>query len=387
MEKIASFKTLLSAVGARVALLILGFGFALGCGSTSPRQVAEIDLSKITLPPGFKIELFADHVTNARSMAMGDEGTLFVGTRQEGHFYALPDKNGDFKADTVITLSKGMNMPNGVAFRNGSLYVAEISKIWRYDDIESHLDALPKPVLVTSDLPTDKWHGWKYIAFGPDGKLYVPVGSPCNVCTRDNEVYASILRFNADGSGKEIFAKGVRNSVGFTWDPTTGDMWFTDNGRDMMGDDIPNDELNHAPKAGMHFGFPFCHAGLYLDPVYGKDHSCDEFTSPAQRLAPHAAALGLKFYSGAQFPTSYQNDILIAEHGSWNRTEPIGYRISRVEMQDGQVAGYTPFAEGWLQNGKPWGRPVDILVLKDGSMLVSDDMADAIYRISYTGQN
>jgi glucose/arabinose dehydrogenase len=341
------------------------------------------DLSAIRLPKGFRIELYADKVKNARSMVMGDKGTLFVGTRSEGNLYAISDLNGDFRADTVRLLAKGMHMPNGVAFRNGALYVAEVGKIWRYDSIESRLDQLPAPVLLNDSLPNDDWHGWKYIAFGPDDKLYIPVGAPCNVCEKEDPRYASMMRMNPDGSGLEIYAKGIRNSVGFSWHPDTKELWFTENGRDLMGDDVPNDELNRAPQAGMHFGFPYCHAGQFPDPRYGEGHTCDEYTAPVQRLAPHTAALGMKFYTGAMFPAEYQQKILIAEHGSWNRSTPIGYRIMVVTLKGNEAVSYEPFAEGWLHDGKAWGRPVDILQLADGSLLVSDDFANAIYRISY----
>ncbi len=340
-------------------------------------------LEHISLPKGFKIELYAENVENARSMVMSANKTLFVGSRGAGNVYALPDQNGDHRADTVITILEDMNLPNGVALKNGALYVAEVDKVLRYDDIENQLHNTAEGVVVNDRFPDDRHHGWKYIAFGPDGKLYVPVGAPCNICNEKDPIYASITRMNADGSDLEIFAHGIRNSVGFTWHPETKEMWFTDNGRDMMGDDIPNDELNHAPEKDMHFGYPYCHAGEYPDPKFGGDTSCAKYSAPAQKLGPHVASLGLKFYTGAMFPKEYQGNIFIAEHGSWNRSDPIGYRITRVQL-DGNVAeSYTVFAEGWLQGNSSWGRPVDILILEDGSMLVSDDSADAIYRIYY----
>jgi glucose/arabinose dehydrogenase len=329
--------------------------------------------------------LFADTIDNARSLALGDKGTVFVGNRDGDKVYALVDENNDGTADKKYILAKGLNMPNGVAFHKGALYVAEVNKIWRLDNIEDQLANPPQPVLVSDNYPSDKHHGWKYIAFGPDDKLYVPVGAPCNICDdneRDNR-YASITRMNPDGSGFEVFASGIRNTVGFAWHPQTKELWFTDNGRDMLGDDTPPDELNNAPKPGMHFGYPYCHAGDIKDPEYGDRHPCTDFTPPVQKLAPHTAALGMKFYTGDMFPAAYKNQVFIAEHGSWNRSEPMGYRIMLVKLEGNKAISYEPFAEGWLKNGKAWGRPVDVLQLKDGSLLVSDDFANVIYRISY----
>lgn len=340
-------------------------------------------LDKIILPEGFKIEFYAEGVENARSMVMSERGTLFVGTRGKGNVYALPNKNGDYKADTVITILEGLNNPNGVALKDGDLYVAEINRVLRYEQVEEHLENMPAPVVVNDGFPDEWHHGWKYIAFGPDEKLYVPVGAPCNICDEQDSIYASITRMNADGSDLEMYAHGVRNTVGFTWHPETQEMWFTDNGRDMMGNDIPNDELNHVTEKGQHFGYPYCHAGDIPDPEFGGDTSCTKYRPPAQKLGPHVASLGLKFYTGSMFPEEYRGNIFIAEHGSWNRSDPIGYRITRVELENGQATNYSVFAEGWLQGNGSWGRPVDILMLNDGSMLVSDDHGDAIYRISY----
>jgi glucose/arabinose dehydrogenase len=284
----------------------------------------------------------------------------------------------------VITIASGMWGPNGVAFRDGSLYLAEINQLWRYDDIEANLANPPAPVHIT-DFPAEGHHGWKFIRFGPDGKLYVPIGSPCNVCETVDERFGTILRMNVDGSDQEIYARGIRNTVGFDWHPATGQLWFTDNGADEMGDDIPNDELNRAPQAGMHFGFPYCHQGDVPDPDF-TSRACGEFTPPVQLLGPHVAALGMRFYTGTQFPADYRNQILIAQHGSWNRSVAIGYRVMLVRLDGaGNAVSYEPFAEGWLQNGQAWGRPVDVEQLPDGSVLVSDDLASAIYRISYVG--
>jgi glucose/arabinose dehydrogenase len=342
-------------------------------------------LDKIKLPAGFHISYFERNVKGARSMTLGVNGTVFVGTRDKS-VYALVDENHDGVADKVYTIADNLHSPNGVAFKNGSLYVAEISKVSRYDNIESHLSNPLKPVLVSDKFSDKEWHGWKYIAFGPDGKLYVPVGAPCNVCTIDENNFACIKRMNADGSDLELYAKGIRNTVGFDWDPKTKELWFTDNGRDEMGDDIPADELNYAPKKGMHFGFPYCHEGDIPDPVFGKGHSCSEFVPPALKLGAHVASLGMKFYTGNQFPKEYQGRIFIAEHGSWNRSSKVGYRVVSVKMEGNKAISSEPFAEGFLQGQKPLGRPVDVLVMPDGSLLVSDDFADCVYRISYDGK-
>jgi len=341
-----------------------------------------LHLETIRMPPGFRIALYA-RVPGARAMALSPAGTLFVGTRTLGRVYAVPDRDGDRTADAVVTVAQGLRSPNGVAFRDGALYVAEISRVLRYDGIEQQLDRPPAPVVVNDRFPSDGHHGWKYIAFGPDGLLYVPVGAPCNVCDEENPIYASIARMAPDGSGLEIFARGVRNTVGFDWHPETGVLWFTDNGRDWLGDDRPPDELNRAPRMGLHFGFPYCHGGDILDPEFGAGKDCRDYQAPAMRLGPHVAALGMAFYTGRMFPAAYRNQIFIAEHGSWNRTTPIGYRISRVRLEGDRAVDYQGFAEGWLKGGSAWGRPVDVLVMPDGALLVSDDRAGAVFRISY----
>lgn len=345
------------------------------------------DLSAIRLPAGFRISVFAE-VDDARSMAVSPEGTLYIGNKDGDKVYAVRDTDGDFKADRKWVVASGLNMPNGVAFRDGDLYIAEVSRILRLRKIESRLSAPPKPEVVYDDFPTDTWHGWKYIAFGPDGKLYVPVGAPCNVCDKGESVYASITRMNTDGSGPEVFARGVRNSVGLTWHPRTNDLWFTDNGRDMLGDDLPPCELNRAPAAGMHFGFPFCHAGIVSDPEFGKGHPCTDYAPPAQRMGAHVAPLGLKFYTGKMFPDEYRDQLLVAEHGSWNRSRKNGYRVSLVRVREGRVEAYEPFASGWLdeKSQSVSGRPVDVLLWSDGSVLVSDDKRGVIYRISYSAR-
>lgn len=351
------------------------------CAFAAPSIAADPPLDRIRLPPGFAISLFADQVPDARVMVLGERGTLFVSTRQEGSVYALRDRDGDGRADTRQILATGLNMPNGLAVRDGALYVAAVDRILRYDQIESRLDNPPKPVLITDALPKDRGHGWRYIAFGPDGKLYVAVGAPCNIC--DEPGYAELRRMNADGSGLETFARGIRNTVGFTWNPQDQTLWLTENGRDWLGDDQPPDELNRAPRPGLHFGYPYCHGGDLLDPEFGKGKRCADYEPPAQKLGPHVAPLGLAFYTGAQFPKRYQGQVFIAEHGSWNRSSKIGYRVSLVTLRDGRAVSYEPFAEGWLSGERAWGRPAYVLVMPDGSLLVSDDHAGLIYRIRY----
>jgi len=340
----------------------------------------ELDLSTIKLPDGFSIEIWTDDVTNARSLALGDNGTVFAATRRDGRVYAVIPAEG--AKPTVITLAEKLDMPNGVAFHEGDLYVAENHRITRYPGIEESLPDVPEAEVVIDTLSTERHHGWRYIDFGPDGKLYIAIGAPCNVC--DREGFANISRMNADGSEQEIVASGIRNSVGFTWHPETGDLWFTDNGRDMLGDDVPPGEFNHAPRTGMHFGFPFCHGGDIQDPEFGDQGDCANFEPPAQKLGPHVAPLGTLFYTGSMFPPAYQGQAFIAEHGSWNRSQKIGYRVSLVRMERGRPSGYEVFAEGWLQNEEVSGRPVDMLVIDDGSLLLSDDQNGVIYRISYT---
>lgn len=366
-------------------VLILSLLVALGCGfSYNPADEVDDSASDtpLRMPRGFSISVWAADVPNARQMALAEGGTVFVGSRRAGNVYALRDHDGDGRAEENFTIDSGLNSPNGVALLEGDLYVAEIGRILRYDDIESRLADPPDPVVVTDEYPDDGHHGWKHIAFGPDGKLYVPVGAPCNVCKPD-PIYASITRMNPDGSGLEIYAHGVRNTVGFDWNRRTGDLWFTDNGRDMMGDDLPPDELNRITEKGQHFGYPYCHGGDIPDPEYGDERPCDEFVAPVQNLGPHVAALGMIFYEGDMFPPEYRDAVLIAEHGSWNRSEPIGYRVTMVSLDGDEATGYRPFIDGWLQNGKSSTRPVHLLELPDGSVLLSDDRGGRIFRITY----
>jgi len=354
-----------------------------GSGSGATASNGGLPLDRIQLPPGFRIAVYAADLPGARSMALGPGGTLFVGTRGEDRVYAVRDTDGDGRADRMWTVAEGLDTPNGVAVRDGALYVAEMSRVIRFDDIESRLDDPPAPVTVSDGFPTDRAHGWKFIRFGPDGKLYVPIGAPCNVCD-PGEPYASITRMNPDGSDWEIYARGIRNSVGFDWDPATGDLWFTDNGRDWLGDDRPPDELNRAPRAGMNFGFPYCFGTAIPDPRYGSRYPCSDFTPPARELGPHVASLGMRFYTGTMFPPGYRGAIFIAEHGSWNRSRPIGYRVIVVRLENGAPASLDVFARGWLGGNEAWGRPVDVQVMPDGALLVSDDRAGAVYRVTWS---
>lgn len=362
-------------LAASVILSMLTFAIPVDANAQSDAALADIQL-----PAGFHIEVWSDEVPNARSLALGEGGTVFVSTRRDGRIYALTPQDGG--KPTVLELARNMKVPNGIAVHGGALYVAEMTRILRYPDIEAALPNVPEPEIVFDGLPGESHHGWRYIAFGPDGKLYVSIGAPCNVCERDG--FGNISRMNPDGSDFEVFAEGIRNSVGFAWHPQTGELWFTDNGRDMLGDDLPPGELNRAPQKGMHFGFPYCHAGEISDPEFGDKRNCDEFEGPAQKLGPHVAPLGMVFYDGEMFPEQYRGMVFIAEHGSWNRSQKIGYRVSTVAMQSGRPTSYEVFAEGWLQGDSVSGRPVDLLVLDDGSMLVSDDKGGHVFRITYS---
>src|SRR5512138_108686 len=360
----------------------LGIAAFLAVGVTTAVASPATDkvLANIQTVPGFKLEVFADDVPGARSLAIGAKGTIFVGTRKD-RVYAVSGTPGSGTKPTVRVIAENLNMPNGVAFRDGALYVAEINRILRFDAIEDSLAQPEAPKVVRDDLPKDRHHGWKYIAFGPDGKLYVPIGAPCNVCNEAD--YAVIARMNADGTGHEVFARGIRNSVGFTWHPQTKQLWFTDNGRDYLGDDVPPCELNVAPRAGLDFGFPYCHGNDIKDPEFGHLGECAKITRPVQLLGAHVAPLGLEFYTGDAFPSVYHNQLFIAEHGSWNRSEKSGYRIVRVKLDGDRAIAYEPFVVGFKRGDEVLGRPVDLLVLEDGSILTSDDHAGAIYRLTY----
>ncbi len=340
---------------------------------------SDIPVASLKVPAGMKVELWASGAPNARSMVFGSKGTLFVGTRFVGNVYAIVDRNGKRE---VKVLAKGLYRPNGVAFKDGALYVAELSRILRYDDIENHLDNPPAPVVVYDGLPKDEAHGWKYLTLGPDGHLYFQIGSPGNV-VMPPYTHATLNRLNLKTNQVEIVAMGVRNSVGMAFHPVTQELWFTNNARDWVTDDLPNDTLQRVTHKGAHFGFPFCHQGDLPDPEFGKGRSCDQFDQPAAKLGPHVAALGMRFYTGSMFPAEYRNNVLIAEHGSWNRTKKTGYQVVSVAVDGaGKASPPQPFITGWLKGDEFWGRPADVQQMPDGSLLVSDDVAGAIFRVS-----
>ncbi|GAP65280.1 hypothetical protein MBSD_n0569 [Mizugakiibacter sediminis] len=343
---------------------------------------AAADPATLRVPPGFRVEVFSADVPNAREMAIGSRGTVFVGSNDAGKVYALTDADHDGRAERVRVIAGGLQLPVGVAFRDGDLYVSAVSRILRLRAIEDHLDDPPAPEVVTDRLPRDTHHGWRYLAFGPDGKLYVPIGAPCNVCDRAG--YAKLMRMDADGTHWQDVAYGIRNTVGFTWQPGSGRLWFTDNGRDWMGDDLPADELNRVDHPGAHYGFPYCHQGDTPDPEFGKGHACEDYVPPAHKFGAHVAALGLAFYTGTQFPARWRDTLFVAEHGSWNRTVKSGYRVVAVHVDaQGRVRGEETFLDGFLDRGRTRGRPADVKVAPDGALLVSDDYGGAIYRISY----
>jgi glucose/arabinose dehydrogenase len=360
------------------ALVLAGVlaGFSLIAEAAPP-------LSRLEVPAGFHVSIYSDQVPNAREMTLGTADTVFVGSMREGKVYALTGRAANGRAGRVYVIAKDLEMPVGVAFHDGALYVSAVGKILKYPDIEAHLADPPEPVVVTDKLPSRTHHGWRFIAFGPDGKLYVPIGAPCNICD-PGEDFAKIIRMNPDGSDRQTVATGIRNSVGFDWQPGTHALWFTDNGRDLMGDDVPADTLNRVDKPGANFGYPYCHAGNVPDPEYGKGHSCSGYAQPALRLGAHVAALGMRFYVGQMFPASYRDAIFIAEHGSWNRSRKSGYRVTVVHVgKDGKVTGAKPFLTGFLDGQNTLGRPADVQPLRDGSLLVSDDDNGVIYRITY----
>ena len=341
----------------------------------------EIPVSKLKVPAGFKVELWASGMPNGRSMTESPSGTVYVGTRFTGNVYAVVTKDGKRE---VKTIAKGLHRPNGVAFVNGSLYVAELSRIIRYDNIEQNLDSPPAPVVVFDALPKDEPHGWKFMRLSPDGQyLYFQIGTPANIVVPPS-THAAIVRLNLKTNILEYVATGVRNSVGMDFQKGTKELWFTNNGRDWADENLPSDTLNRLAHKGMNFGYPFCHQGDFLDPEFGKGRSCDEFDKPEMKLGAHVAALGMRFYNGNMFPAEYKGNIFIAEHGSWNKTKKSGYQVVRVVL-DGKnkPVKLEPFITGWVEGENFWGRPVDVQVLKDGSMLVSDDETGAIFRVSY----
>ncbi len=371
-----------------LVLVVAVAGAGAGCwyrgylAGVLPSSAAE--MSDITLPAGFRIGVYAT-VANARQMALAPDNVVFVGSMGEGKVHAVVDRDGDGRAEEVHVIASGLNMPSGVAFRDGTLYVAAVNRVLKYPDVTRDLKKPPKAEVVTDAFPNDRHHGWKFIAFGPDGALYVPVGAPCNVCDPPTPLHATITRLNPAGGKPEVIARGVRNTVGFDFHPATRELWFTDNGRDWMGDDQPPDELNRLARAGAHFGFPHCHGADLRDAEFNAGKACDGFVPPARLLGPHVAAIGMRFYDGKMFPEKYRHGVFIAEHGSWNRSKPIGYRVTFVKVEDGKATSYEPFAAGWLKGSTASGRPADVLVMPDGALLVSDDKAGRIYRITYEG--
>jgi len=368
----------------RAAPVALVAALALGSAAAAP------PIDQLRAPPGFRIELLTDAVPNARQMALGrsgdGQGIVYVGSAGAGNVYAV--EYGASGIGRVHLVASGLSLPSGVAWRDGKLYVGALARILRFDDIDDRLVRPPPPVVVSDRFPSDTHHGRRFIAFGPDGKLYVSVGAPCNVCL-PSERHGVIQRMDGDGGAIETVARGVRNSVGFDWSPSDGTLWFTDNGRDMLGDELPGDELDRGTRAGEHFGYPFCHQGDSPDPEFGRQRPCGEFTSPAANLGAHVAALGMRFYGGSRFPAAYRGNIFIAEHGSWNRSRKSGYQVVRVPVDaQGRAGTSEAFVQGWLKvdaSGREtvWGRPADVLPLPDGSLLISDDLAGAIYRIHF----
>ena len=350
------------------------------------RPASELPIDKLKVPAGFKVEVWADGVPEARSLALGDKGTVFVSNRNLSNVYAIIDNGA--KREVKIVL-KGLKNPNGIAFNKGTLYVAERHRITRYDGIEDRLDNPPEPKVVIDGLDpsVQPGHFWKFLALGPDGKLYFNIGSPQNI-TMPTYMQAAIMRVDPTSGVLENYAQGVRNTVGFDWHPRTKQLWFTEHGRDWISDDLPEDELNVVKHQGEHFGFPYCHQGDTLDPEYGKNRSCADFTPPALKLGAHVAPLGMRFYTGNMFPAAYKDNIFLAQHGSWNRNVKQGYNVMRVVVDAHGKAKSEPFLEGFLTDPKAdppmWGRPVDVLVMKDGSLLVSDDYNGIIYRVSYS---
>lgn len=366
--------------GLKSILLLMVFSSL--CFAAKPEH--EAVLKQLHLPYGFKISIYADDVPNARQMALGEHGVVYVGTR-EGDVYAVEDKDGDGVAEQRYILAQNLYLPNGVAYKSGALYVAEVNRIIRFDEIDLHLDNPPAPKVVFDKLPSVKHHGWKYLRFGPDGKLYSAVGAPCNICKPEEEIYASLFRINPDGSGFQIVADGIRNTVGFDWEPGTRHLFFNDNGRDHLGDDVPADELNQWTGNREHYGFPYCHAGTVPDPEFAQNKKCGQLKGPVWRYKAHVAPLGMHFYTGSQFPESYYKQLFVAQHGSWNRSQPQGYQVAMVKFREGGPFSEQPFVSGWLTpSGDVLGRPVDVLQMPNGSLLISDDKLGVIYKVEYT---
>lgn len=358
-------------------ILISGLSYA---EASKSQQTPDLPLEKIKLPPGFSIQVWAT-IPDAKSLAIGKQGTVFVSSKATGSIYAISQSDG--KEKQVRIIANGLKSPSGIAYYEGALYVAGLNRIFRFDQIENNLDQINEPIIIYENLPKESFHNTRYMAIGPDNLLYVSVGAPCDACEADLMRYALIARLDSNGNNFEIYAQGVRNSLGFDWHPKTNKLWFSDIGRDWMGEDLPPDELNYAAIKGLHFGFPYCHASNILDPKFGAKRDCSRSQAPIAELEPHVSPHGIKFYSGRMFPPEYHNQLIIAEHGSWNRRAPVGFRLQHFRLENNQVVKKEIFAEGWFNDQNAWGRPTDLLVMPDGALLVSDDLAGVIYRISY----
>jgi glucose/arabinose dehydrogenase len=359
----------------------LGAGAAVFFALCAAAAAADLP-GALAVPAGFRIATYADGVPRARELALGTEGTVFVGARDPGNVYALTDTDHDGVAKKVRVVAHGLDVPSGVAFHAGDLYIGALSRIYVLRDIEHHLDDPPPPELITDRLPKETHHGWKFLAFGPDGRLYVGIGAPCNICIPDKD-HGKLISMRADGSDWRDVAVGIRNSVGFDWQPGSGKLWFTDNGRDQLGDDLPSDELNRVDREGQNFGYPYCHQGDTLDPELGAGKSCSDFVPPVLKLGAHVASIGMRFYTGSMFPSAFRGAAIIAEHGSWNRSSKSGYRVMSVRLDGGRAVDQQPLIDRFQRNEEAFGRPADVLVMPDGALLVSDDLRGAVYRLTY----
>ena len=368
--------------GLRLIRLILPHVFSLLLLVPCFARSQDLPLEALRLPPGFQISVFAE-LTNPRQLALSESGIVYAGSFRAGNLYGVIDANSDGSADKVVTIDHDLTLPTGIAIQDGDLYVGAVDKLLVYQNIDQTFESSPEPFVLYDELPEETHHGWKYLGFSPEDHLFFNVGAPCNVCEKENPWFATIMSLDLDREPlkPEIFASGVRNTVGFSWHPGTGELWFTDNGRDLLGDDTPSCELNRAPKAGLHFGFPYIHASSVIDPEFGAPVFPVE--PPVVELGPHVAPLAMKFYTGTMFPERYRGEIFIAEHGSWNRTPEAGHTGYNITMVNPETGATTILIDGWLKNNVAWGRPTDILEMPDGSLLIADDHANVIYRLTY----
>lgn len=362
----------------------IGLGICASLLCCTPHAETVSAIKNVRLQPGFSISVYAEGLENPRALAVDKNDVVYVGSSKAGKIFALQDTNKDFFADKTTVLAEQLNSPIGVTLLDGALYVAEMFRVIKIEQVDKYLSYKKSAPYTTikEDFPKETWHGGKIIKSGPDGRLYIPIGAPCNTCDVETQPHGKIYSMKPDGSDFKVVAKGMRNTVGFAFHPNTKELWFTDNNRDMMGDNMPSCELNRLSTEGQHFGFPYCHSGVVPDPDFGKDKQCSDYVPPVVNLGPHVAPLGLLFYTGKQFPSAYQGQVFVAEHGSWNRAQKIGYQIALVTLVGNQAVSVTPFAE-FLHNDNVLGRPVDLAQLSDGSLLVSDDANGRIYRIAY----